>query len=391
MKKILNKNAVMAGALYLLGFGAFFYLYKMQAEGIYLSDLYPHISSALRGGGYSLLSVVYRGLYALCGDITLILIVLAAAELGFAILLGTVMKRILEKKAISLDWGAALILGFFMLFVCKIYVPLFSPVFYKTSFVTQPWHNQTYLLMRIPALLSVLYYFKLEKKYLQHLGLREAVVFTLLLSLTNAIKPNFILFFSLMMLVYLMIDFVRTRGKGGGQIIKFGSCVLFSLGVVLWQSTVLFPSGGEGGGGGGIAFSTEKVVTFFSSAGNIVGMMISMVFPVLTLVWAINKNSETKELRKVWIMFIIAVLESFLLIETGGRAGDGNFVWGRYCAGFFLYFFSFIKFLELSKKYPAKTMKEKVFPVVGGCFMGLSIFCGIIYFVNLVMGSSYEI
>lgn len=266
MKKILNKNAVMAGALYLLGFGAFFYLYKMQAEGIYLSDLYPHISSALRGGGYSLLSVVYRGLYALCGDITLILIVLAAAELGFAILLGTVMKRILEKKLFLLI-GSWRCLGFLCCLSAKFMFRCFLLVFYKTSFVTQPWHNQTYLLMRIPALLSVLYYFKLEKKYLQHLGLREAVVFTLLLSLTNAIKPNFILFFSLMMLVYLMIDFVRTRGKGGGQIIKFGSCVLFSLGVVLWQSTVLFPSGGEGGGGGGIAFSTEKVVTFFSSAG----------------------------------------------------------------------------------------------------------------------------
>ena len=54
------------------------------------------------------------------------------------------------------------------------------------------------------------------------------IIFAVLLTITNAIKPNFILFFAPMMLIYLIADFIREKGKNVIQCIKYGSAALVS-------------------------------------------------------------------------------------------------------------------------------------------------------------------
>ncbi len=385
-KRIKNTGFfILAILVYILGFFVFYRLFSLEIAEIIHSDTYVHVSSALNGRGYSFLGVIYNLLYNLTHSVESIAVFLSLCHLLLAILTGWIIKKFLENREIHICWGASLFSGFLCLFICKIYIPYLSPTFYSTSFITQPWHNMTYSLMRIPALATVWVYLKIESKYLKKFKIGDAVVFTLLLTITNAIKPSFVLFFSIMMLIYLFRDLIVTKGRSLLKNIEFGCCVLISLLVLVWQSTVLFPSD-SGGISGGIAISFEKVFTFFSSPGTVIGMIVSLIFPLLVLFWARWKGKDIRYLNKIWIMFIIAVIESFVLVETGARAADGNFVWGRYCAGFFLYLFSFIQYLELIKKRDRHNNTENVLTYVNGTLCALSILCGLVYFYLYAYG-----
>lgn len=384
-KKIIDKKRLFVCFIYITAFFAFFYLFYMQAKGLYDSDLSAHINSAIAGRGYSVLSFIYWLIWNVTGKVGAICIFLAAFSIFTAVTAACIIKYLSGEKGAQLSWTKALILGLLVLFVCKIYVPIISPTFYMNhSFMTQPWHNQTYIFMRGFALLTLVVYFKIEEKYLTSFCWKDAVAFTVILSITNAMKPNFILFFSIMMLLYLIRDFFVTRGRGIKNIVLFGSCVLVSMLVLLWQSSVLFPGTGENG----IAFTMLQIKEFFNMA-SILGEIIALLFPFIILVWSIWKNIDRKNLIKIWIMFGIAVLESFCLTETGVRSQHGNFIWGRYCAGWFLFFFSLVQYIILLQKKREFCNKERVLCVVSGVSFGLNILSGIIYFCLLLGGHGY--
>ena len=391
MKQTLkNKDIMIVLILYLVCAVAFFYLYYMQASGLYVGDLAVHINSAIAGRGYSLLSFIYWSIYCLTGKVGIICLFLSFFSVLSAGVTAAVIKYMLRKKHIDLQWGVALLIGLLLLFVCKIFIPGVSPTFYVgQSFITQPWHNQTYIFMRCFALLTVVIYFEIERRYLQLFEIKDAIFFTIALSLTNAMKPNFVLFFSLVMLLYLIKDFIRTRGKGLKKIFLFGSCVLVSLVILIWQSTRLFPTDSNEGG---ITVTFSQLVLFFSSWKNIVGLIISLLFPILIYAWMVWRKQERGILNKIWIMLGVAALESFCLVETGARATHGNFIWGRYCAGWLLFVFSVVQYISLvdSIKY-TNDKKERILCCVTGGILGINILCGIIYFILLLLGTDYGI
>lgn len=349
-----------------------------------------HIHSALAGRGYSLLSFIYWSIFRLTGKVGAICLFLSFFSVLSAGFTACAIRYILRKKGKELRWETALLLGLLLLFLCKIFIPGISPTFYiGYSFMTQPWHNQTYIFMRFFALLTMVIYFEIEQRYLHTFTKKDALFFTVLLALTNSVKPNFVLFFSLMMLIYLIRDFVYTKGKKFKNIFLFGSCVLLSLVILVWQSTVLFPAES---GGGGIAVSFSALAAFFSSWRNVAGCIISMLFPILVYAWTVWEKRERGILTKSWIMLVIAALESFCLVETGERTAHGNFIWGRYCAGWLLFVFSLIQYIVLLDSVKnTKNRKKKILCCVTGGVLGVNFLCGITYFVLLLMGRGYEI
>lgn len=393
----LKKNIKMAAVviLYTGCFFAFFYLYIMQAQGKYLSDLPAHIYPAIEGDGYSLMSFLYWLIYKCTGSIKIICIFLSMATLMVAVVTGLIIRKTLKDNGKSVSWATVLFLGLALLFVCKIVIPVISPWYYSTSFVTQPWHNQTYNLMRAFALLTTFMYFKIEKDYLQVFRWKDAFCFTIFLTLANAIKPNFILFFAPVMLMYLIKDFLLTRGKGIRNIVLFGSCVLFSLLVVLWQSSILFPQGSAEASGtaenSGIALRYDVFIATISNPKYMAEIIVSVAFPIIVTAWLLWKKHDKRQMIQLWCFFFVASAESVFLVETGRRAGDGNFIWGRFCAGWLLFVYSIIEYLDLFKGMNHADKKEKFVCCLGGLFCMASVVSGVIYFILLCQGASYGI
>ena len=122
------------------------------------------------------------------------------------------------------------------------------------------WHNSTYLCMRMVALATLLYYFRLEKKYRNGITWKEWVIFALLNVICTGIKPSFLVAYSPIVGVFLLVDLFKKVPLG--KILMFGSALLPSGGVILWQNAVLF--GEETGHGIGFdpwfAFSRHAAI-----------------------------------------------------------------------------------------------------------------------------------
>lgn len=179
----------------------FGYLYYYQLKGSFPSDLSAHLAGALSGEGYSLLSRLYFVLYHAVDDIWLIAVMLAVVSASQPLIIAYILKNGIGKRECTIPWYVLLFCGVCLTFVCEIYIPVLAPYFYKFSSVTQPWHNQTYIFMKICSLITVVVYEKMEKNYLNSIKFADWILFVILLTITNAFKPNFVLFFAPMMLI----------------------------------------------------------------------------------------------------------------------------------------------------------------------------------------------
>ena len=83
------------------------------------------------------------------------------------------------------------------------------------------------------------------------------------------------------------------------------------------------------------------------------------------------------------VMAITGFAEAILLIETGHRSKDGNFLWGYSAAPFFLYLTSFKKWYGFIKE------RKWASAAVCGAELAYQIVCGAIFFTRLISGETY--
>lgn len=279
--------------------------------------------------------------------------------------------------------GDFILLGCSALFIASTYIPFLYTEFYKSGLATQPWHNSTYLLMRLLGIIVMVVYIKIEAHYLTGISIKEAALFTLLLVLVNYAKPNFIIAFAPMMLIFLMNDFIRLRGKKTIQMIKFGVCVLLSLWVLVFQYQILYPDGGDSA----IAFNQTGIQELFASPLVVAKIIAGLGFPIIVLILAVWKRYCPLILIQSWVLFLISWMEVIFLTETGSRATHGNFYWGLRMMAFILYLTSYAVLISFRKKTQISTKLYRIIQTVYIC----SILSGIWYFKNILTGGSYFI
>lgn len=364
----------------------YFLIYKQAhydgATGRYLSDLPLHMATALDGRGYSLMASLFRCVYAVLPSymsiIVLLMMISASTVFAVALFLAFLLKDANDGKLLYYKY-IPLALG--LMVVSTVYVPKVYPFFYSGTYLTQPWHNSTYLLMRLFGVLVLLVYFKMEEQYLTNVSVKDAILFAGLLTVTNYAKPNFIIAFAPMMLIYLIIDFVRTRGKSCLQNIKFGVCVLASLPILYVQSAILYPEGGESK----IIFTLGNIMGLLSNWRVLPYFVCGLLFPLVVTLLLWIKGKMSKRLWQSWVMWGISWLQRMFLTETGYRAGHGNFGWG-------VRFFSFVLVAvcatEWIRAYKNKQLTAKEFYIGCICLL-LHIVCGIYYYIYLLWGNYY--
>lgn len=343
----------------------------------YQSDLPLHISMIIEDGWYySFTAYAYKALHVLCGGSTA----------GIAVLLAvmSVGSIYVTEQLICLFGGFAEKNGFTL--TAALSVNLVMPIYaqaagmyrYVSYQSANVWHNSTYICMKFFALLTLWYYFKLEEKYRDGISLKEWAVFAGLNVITTGIKPSFLLAFSPIMGIFLLADLLQRVSFR--RILIFGSAMLPSGLVVLWQNMVLFGQDT----GNGMAFKPWYTFSLHADRPKL-AVICSVAFCAVVVLVTAKDILKQKRCLFVVLMALLGFLEALCLAESGSRAVDGNFLWGNSFTLFVLFVFTTVKCFQ----YPRNTAMKKIVYAVMVCLFALHLLCGTEFFIRLVCGETY--
>ena len=344
----------------------------------YQSDLPLHISMIIEDGWYySFTAYAYKALHVLFGGTT-IGIALMLAVISTATIYVTDKALCYLGKFKENSWYT-LLLALCTNLVMPIYIQSVGAHRYVSYQSANVWHNSTYICMKLFALMTFLYYWKLEAKYREGITLREWLTFAVLNVITTGIKPSFLLAFSPIMGIFLLVDlFKRVPFK---RIFIFGAAMLPSGLVVLWQNAVLF--GSDTGNG----MTLNPWYTFSLHADRPkVAVILSAAFCGFVVLVTLKDIIKEKKYLFIALMTILGFLEALCLVESGKRSVDGNFLWGYSFCLFVLFLYAAVKCFN---GYSRKTLLQKIIYVAMTLVYGWHLYCGILYFVRLVCGESF--
>ena len=347
------------------------------AEIPYQSDLPLHISMIIKDGWYySFTAYAYKALHVLFGGTT-VGIALMLATASVAAVYVTERAVCYFGKFREKSWYT-LLLAMTANLVMPIYIQSVGAHRYVSYQSASVWHNSTYICMKLFALMTFLYYFKLEAKYREGITWKEWGIFALLNVITTGIKPSFLLAFSPIMGMFLLVDlFKKVPFK---RIFLFGAAMLPSGLVILWQNAVLF--GSDTGNG----MTLNPWYTFSLHADRPkVAVICSAAFCGVAALVTLRDILKEKQYLFAVLMAVLGFLEALCLVESGSRSVDGNFLWGYSFCLFVLFIYTAVKCF----RYPRKTLLQKGILAVMAFIYGLHLYNGLYFFIRLVCGESY--
>ena len=383
-KRKQNLRLVMHTVVALYGLACLWLFYHqsvadLSVEGAipYQSDLPLHISMIVEDGWYySFTAYAYKVLHVLFGGTT-IGIALMLAVISVATIYVTERAICYFNGQKEKGWQT-LLFAMCANLVMPIYVEYAGVYRYVSYQAANIWHNSTYICMKLFALMTFLYYFKLEEKYREGISVKEWIIFAVLNAITTGIKPSFLLAFSPIMGLFLLIDLLKKVSFK--RILSFGSAMLPSGAVVLWQNAVLFGSDT----GNGITINPWYTFSLHANHPKI-AVVLSVTFCGVVILATFQEIFRDKKYLFVILMAMLGFLEALCLVERGSRSVDGNFLWGYSFCLFVLFLYTAIKWLQ----YPKKTFIQKCVYAGITLVYFTHLYCGILYFVRLVCGESY--
>ena len=318
-------------------FAALFYLFMQQATGAYPSDLPAHVTPPA-DDTYSALRILYTALIGAFG-LAGVAAFLALAEIGTI----AVTEWLLRGLAPSVKPAVAFVVALACNFAIAIYIPFLHSYFTVGSPGGNCWHNSTYEVMRLLALLAMVFYLKFDGRIPTRSKAASWAGFAVMLTLATSVKPSFAITFGPAVFVLCLVDLKREGRASVKRSLLVGLALIVALLVVLWQMTILFP--GDGSGEGGIAFGLAKVwrgrnhyivASFFQS----------LAFPLLVALRARKRLLDDRTLLLAMLVTVVAMAEYVFLYETGERTYHGNFGWGLSFALFYLFIVAAAEFVN---------------------------------------------
>ena len=354
-----------------------------NGTGLYEADTPVHVSMAVVDHFYySITAFVY--LFFSNFSISNALI---AGFLGIMTALSVPATKVLIIECFKLSGEetgdfVACILAFLANFLMGFYVKAVNVQHYIGYQNANMWHNSTYIVMRLVAVLVLIKYLRIYQN--AELKLKDWLIFAFLLALSTAVKPSFLTVFAPIMAVELVVDLIKkTTFK---KVFFFGCSVIPSLLVLLWQSIVLF--GNDTGNGYAISPFTALMQRGDHPK---VTLILSVLFPLIVFAAHIRDFYKDRLYCFGLLVWLMGFLEVFLFTETGARGGDSNFMWGYSIALFVIFVISMVKLIfDLKNKTDKKPLDviylcaaffTLVWHVVSGIWYFVLLFTGVTYFV----------
>lgn len=387
-KKTSEFHRIAFDAALLVYAGLLFFLFFKQlgygTSGLYESDTFAHVKFAVEDRFYhSFAAFIYVFLSWFPFMEVTISIVLSVCTVLTVLFTKKLLEYIFIEEEISIPACITNISAFVLNFVMAIYIRRVHYKHYIGYQSANMWHNSTYIFMRLFALLAIIYFLKIVKKYKDGLSAGEWIVFAALLALTTGFKPSFLTVFAPMFAIMLLCDLLR--GVKFKRILAFGSTVFPAIAVMLWESLVLFA-----GEDSGYAFAPFRVLSERSSNPPLT-VLLSVAFPLFVLIFHVGDFWKDKLYFGSLIMWGFGFAWVFFLAETGSRSLDGNFLWGYYISLFFLFIMSFVICLKDFLKKSGNRIFKIVRFVLSCCLLLGHLINGVWYFVLLLGGDTYFI
>jgi len=385
-KKIINR--IMFIVLCAIYFLAAWFLYYNQLQypqtGRFESDTAVHVSFAVEEHYYhSLAAFIYIVLSVLPFSDFTISFVLSLATVGSIVATYVLIDRIFKYYNEKIPEYLSLCISAFANFVMGFYIKAANRQHYIGYESPNMWHNSTYNFMRLFAILTIICFLTVFEKYKEGITVKQWLSFSVILAITTGFKASFLTVFAPCLALLLLADLIR--GTKFKNVLILGTTVLPSILIMGIQSVVL---AGESGSNGYII----SPFTALSMRGDHpkATLVLSVLFPILIFAFHIKDFYKDKIYLYTLILWFVSFVEVFLLMESGDRELDGNFMWGYFISLFFLFLVSMIKMMR--DFYFGKTTAAKrayVILTVQGLVLLWHVFSGIWYFVLLLSGVTY--
>lgn len=376
---------VIVGIVFFILCFLLYYCQSIKFGGQYNSDLSLHISMADKQNkaSYSVFILLIQFLKWISFDSTILIALFLAA-----ITIGTVWatKRLLEvlfpQFQQKLYWGIA----FLSILIMPIHIPKINN-WYLGLWVGNVWHNPTYLCMRFFGIIILTIFYKIFAENNGKISKRNWIVLAILLILVNAFKPNFVLCLVPALGFYLLYLLFKQRWKNVKDVICIVMAFVPCAFVLLIQYIIMYGATEEGGIGIRFAyFLTSR------SLHPLIGILQSMIFPIIVLVYSYWSKQIRKSYVFTWLMWLIGLMQYLLLIEQGSRMNHGNWTWGFYFCMYILFMYSMGIFFKNCSDCICgqnKTTMLKIYCGTGAICLLLYIISGGLYFVRLLLGCHY--
>ena len=367
--------------------GAMVWLHYQQlcasgsGEDLYTSDLGQHLYFAQSGLIYSATSLLIGPAYAI------------GSNIGIALLLGVFHLAAVAAFAWGLKaalpaWSlpARLLASLVVNLAQAVYIPR-GGFWYLGTITGTIYHNTTYIMLAPFALLTVLWFYRVWQNIDGKLDLRSWLIYTVLLTVATSFKANLIFAFAPALLVLLIVDFIRTRGKNIANEVWMGCSVFPGVGLCILEANVLFT--GEDSGIRLIFttdFNRNAMLWGIFNEPALLGLARSLPFVAAVALLMRKQAFGNFRYRFSLYLFAVSMAEAVLLVETGERMYHGNFWWGPFICFWVFWLESVSVFFRQAL---AERKNWRVW--VCGVFLCWHIISGICYLVQLLQGSSYSI
>lgn len=236
----------------------------------------------------------------------------------------------------------------------------------------------------------------------------ELILYPLCLLFSAYAKPSFLQFFAPAILIFLLIDVVRTRGMLLPFCIKLALAYIPAAIILLSQFSSFF-------GGAGLfsvsalaadtAAKTAETVTqsgvaiyfiqrSFSGFGDFLGAVWNAMletlylcaFPLFMFLVVPRFSIRNTGYRLGFIGMLVARIEALCLHETGSRASHGNFLWGYYLSSWMLWCAAVGLYTQLVTE---KSTVGNLTRWGGTTLLLWHLLCGIFYLVKVFQTSGF--
>lgn len=232
----------------------------------------------------------------------------------------------------------------------------------------------------------------------------ELILYPLCLLFSAYAKPSFLQFFAPAILIFLIIDVIRTRGMLLPFCIKLALAYIPAAIIILSQFLTFFGDAGIVSATGDAAAAVETVtesgvaIYFIESSFDGIGDFLASLwdavlvtlylcaFPVFMLLIAPRTSLRSTGYRLGFIGMIVARLEALCLHETGERASHGNFLWGYYLSTWVLWCAALGLYTQLIGE---KTTAGKLTRWGGTALLLWHLICGIFYVIAVLQTSDF--
>ena len=223
-------------------------------------------------------------------------------------------------------------------------------------------HNMTVLFSRSFIPFDLLLFFRLWDARRERLELRTLLAFALCLLVTTLFKPNYLGAFAPLAFVLLVIDFIRTRGRGFKNEFLIGLAVVPSLAALVWSASVLYAAD-FAGTSSGIALRVMSLSVFL-------GMLVMYFRGLLLPIWSFalqgpREDEQREHLQIFTALCGIAIAEALFLTETGWRAAHGNYDWGALALYPSLFSIAIALLFRMLKGSDWKDRRDRIKAIVG--------------------------